>query len=143
MVAYLASSNQAFFIVPDSTVLFGFGDPQAAAPLTNTGLSGTYAGLATEPVTLGVTIFSGEFAANGASPTGTITGTEDIGAPGGANLGVGASSSFSITSAPTNGRGTFTGNVGGSSAIVYVVSPAKFVVVSASDLNPAVLVFEQ
>jgi hypothetical protein len=143
MVAYLLSSNQAFFIVPDSSVLFGFGDPQAAAPLTNTGLSGAYAGFATEPVTLGVTIFSGEFAANGASPTGTITGTEDVGAPGGANLGVGVSSSYSITSAPTNGRGTFTGNVGGSSAIVYVVSPAKFVVVSASDLNPAVLVFEQ
>jgi hypothetical protein len=143
LVAYLVSSNQAFFVVPDSSVLFGFGDPQAAGPLTNTALSGTYAGLATAPMTLGVTIFSGEFTANGATPTGTITGTEDIGAPSGASSGVSANSSYSISSAPTNGRGTFTGSVGGNSAIVYVISPNKFVVVPASDPNPAVLVFER
>jgi len=143
LVAYLVSPNQAFFIVPDSSVLFGFGDPQAATPLTNAALSGAYAGLATAPVTLGVTIFSGEFTANGASPTGTIAGTEDIGAPSGATLGFGVNSTYSISSTPTNGRGTLTGNIGGNSAIVYVVSPTKFVVVSASDLNPAVLVFEQ
>jgi hypothetical protein len=143
LVAYLVSSNQAFFVVADSSVLFGFGDPQAASPLTNTALSGTYTGLATAPMTLGVTIFSGEFTANGATPTGTITGTEDIGAPSGASSGVSVNSSYSVSSTPTNGRGTFTGNVGGSSAIVYVVSPNRFVVVPASDPNPAVLVFER
>jgi hypothetical protein len=142
MVAYMVSSNQAFFIVPDSSVLFGFGDPQAATLLTNASLSGTYSGLATAPMTLGVTIFSGEFAANGASPSGAITGTEDIGAPSGASSGVSVNSIYSISSTPTNGRGTFTGSVGGSSAIVYVVSPNKFVVVPASDPNPAVLLFE-
>jgi hypothetical protein len=31
----------------------------------------------------------------------------------------------------------------GGSAIVYVISPSKFVVVSLSDSNPAVLMFEQ
>ena len=142
MVAYLVSSNQAFFVVPDSSVLFGFGDPQAATPLTNTALSGNYCGLATAPMTLGVTIFSGEFTANGASPSGTITGTEDIGSPSGASS-VGVSSTYSISSTPTNGRGTFTGTLGGSRAIVYVVSSSKFVVMSASDSNPAVLMFEK
>jgi len=142
VVAYLVSSNRAFLIVPDSSVLFGFGDPQAATPLTNTALNGAYAGLATVPMTLGVKIFSGEFTANGASPTGSITGIEDIGAPSGANSGVNANSTYSISSAPTNGRGIFAGSVGGSSAIVYVVSPAKFVAVSTSDSNPALLVFE-
>lgn len=142
LVAYLVSSNQAFFVVPDSSVLFGFGDPQSAAPLTNSSLSGTYAGLATVPMTLGVTIFSGEFTANGASPTGSISGSEDIGAPAGASSGVSVSSNYSISSTPTNGRGTFTGSVGGASAIVYVISPNKFVVVSAGDPNPAVLIFE-
>lgn len=142
LVAYLVSSNQAFFVVPDSSVLFGFGDPQVATPLTNTALSGTYTGLATMPMTLGVTIFSGEFTANGASPAGTITGTEDTGAPSGASSGVSVSSTYSISSTPTNGRGIFTGSVGGSSAIVYVVSPTKFLVVSTSDPNPAVLLFE-
>ncbi|HTA59059.1 MAG TPA: hypothetical protein VK805_12925 [Candidatus Baltobacteraceae bacterium] len=143
MVAYLVDSNQGFFVVPDSSVLFGFGDPQAAGLLTNTALSGTYTGLTTVPMTLGVTIFSGEFTANGATPTGTITGAEDIGAPSGASSGVSVNSSYSVSSTPTNGRGTFTGSVGGSSAIVYVVSPNKFVVVPASDPNPAVLVFER
>jgi hypothetical protein len=142
MVAYIVSSNKAFFVVPDSSVLFGFGDPQTAAPLTNTSLSGTYSGLATAPMTLGVTVFSGEFTANGASPSGAITGTEDIGAPSGVSLGVGVNSTYSISSTPTNGRGSFSGGVGGSSAIVYVVSPAKFVMVSTSDSNPALLVFE-
>jgi hypothetical protein len=143
LVAYLVSANQAFFVVPDSSVLFGFGDPQVAASLTNAALSGTYTGLATVPMTLGVTIFSGEFTANGASPSGSISGSEDIGAPGGASSGVSVNSSYSVSSTPTNGRGTFTGSVGGSSAIVYVVSPTKFAAVSTSDTNPAVLIFEQ
>jgi hypothetical protein len=143
LVAYFVSPNQAFFIVPDSSVLFGFGDPQAATPLSNIALSGTYTGLATAPMTLGVKIFSGEFTANGASPTGSISGSEDIGAPTGASSGVSVNSTYSISSTPTNGRGTFTGSVGGSSSIVYVVSPSKFVVVPMSDPNPAVLMFEQ
>jgi hypothetical protein len=143
LVAYLVSSNQALFVVPDSSVLLGFGDPQTATPITNSALSGAYAGLATVPMTLGVTIFSGEFTADGASPTGSITGSEDIGAPSGASSGVSVNSSYSISSTPTNGRGTFTGSVGGSSAIVYVVSPTKFVVVSTSDPNPSVLAFEK
>lgn len=142
LVAYLVSSNQAFFVVPDSSVLFGFGDPQATTPFTNSAVNGTYAGLATVPASLGVTIFSGEITANGASPTGTITGSDDIGAPSGASSGVSVNSTYSISSTPTNGRGTFTGSVGGSSAIVYVVSPTKFVLVSMSDPNPAVLIFE-
>jgi hypothetical protein len=143
LVAYLVNSNQAFFVVPDSSVLFGLGDPQSATPLTNSALSGAYAGLANVPMTLGVTIFSGEFIANGASPTGTLSGTEDIGAPAGASSGVSVSSTYAISSSPTNGRGSFTGSVGGTRAIVYVVSPNKFVVVSASDPNPAVLIFER
>ncbi len=143
LVAYLVNSNEAFFIVPDSSVLFGFGDPQAATSFANSSLSGTYTGLATVPMTLGATIFSGEFTANGATPTGAITGSEDIGAPGGAISGFSVSSSYTVSSTPTNGRGTFTGSVGGSSAIVYVVSPNKFVVIPASDPNPTIQVFER
>jgi len=53
-------------------------------PLANTAVRGNYGGSATNPQALGVTIFSGEFSADGASPTGTIIGTQDIGAPSGA-----------------------------------------------------------
>jgi len=142
LVAYLVSSNQAIFIVPDSSVLFGFGEPQAPVSFTNSTVKGTYAGSTTTPATLGVGIFSGEFTADGSSPTGNITGIEDIGAPSGASTGVAANATYSVASTPTNGRGTIAGSVGGN-GIMYTVSPSKFVVVSLSDLNPAVLIFEQ
>jgi len=137
VAAYMVSFNQAFFIVPDSSVLFGFGEPQAAGSFTNSAVKGRYAGSTTSPAGLGVVIFSGEVTADGASPTGTISGVEDIGAPSGPSLQA-VNATYTISSSPVNGRGT----VGGS-AVVYVVSPLEFVVVSLSDPNPAVLIFEQ
>src|SRR5467141_2344810 len=77
LVAYLANLNQMFLFVSDANVLFGYGEPQTGS-FTNSALKGTYAGYATNPVGSGVVVFSGEFAADGASPTGNITGTEDI-----------------------------------------------------------------
>ncbi|MGC2671795.1 MAG: hypothetical protein WA299_08015 [Candidatus Acidiferrum sp.] len=142
IAAYLVSSNQAFFIVPDGSVLFGFGEAQAAGSFTNTAVTGTYAGLAETPAALGVSIFSGEFTADGASPTGNLTGVEDIGAPSGPSLGVTANATYSISAAPTDGRGTTSGGIGGT-GVLYVVSPSKFVVLSLSDPNPAVLIFER
>jgi hypothetical protein len=141
VAAYLVSSNQAFFIVPDSSVLFGFGDAQAAGSFTNAAVSGSYAGSATTPAALGVNIFSGEFTANGAVPTGNLTGTEDIGAPGGPTLGVAVSATYSISATPTNGRGTVSGGIGGN-GVLYVISPAKFLVMSLNDPNAAILMFE-
>ncbi|HXJ07843.1 MAG TPA: hypothetical protein VNH65_22295 [Candidatus Acidoferrum sp.] len=142
IAAYLVSSNQAFFIVPDGSVLFGFGEAQAAGSFTNTAVTGTYAGLAETPAALGVSIFSGEFMADGASPTGNLTGVEDIGAPSGPSLGVTANATYSISAASTDGRGTTSGTIGGT-GVLYVVSPSKFVVLSLSDPNPAVLIFER
>lgn len=142
IAAYLVSSNQAFVLAPDSSVLFGFGEPQAAGSLTNGSVAGNYAGSTTSPATLGVVIFSGEFTADGASPSGNIKGTEDIGAPNGPSLGVAVNATYSITPTPTNGRGTIAGNIGGK-GVLYVVSPSRFVVISLSDPNPAVLLFEQ
>jgi hypothetical protein len=49
---------------------------------------------------------------------------------------------YSISSSPTNGRGTIAENNGGR-WIMYVVSTSKFVVVPLSDPNPGVLIFEQ
>jgi hypothetical protein len=142
LVAYMVSSNQAFFIVSDSSVLFGFGEPQAAGAFTNSAVKGTYAGSTTTPATLGVTIFSGEFTADGASPTGNISGTEDIGAPSGASSGVSVKATYSVSSSPTNGRGTIAGSIGGN-GVIYGISASKFVVVSLNDPNPAVLMFQQ
>ena len=142
IAAYLVSSNQAFFIVPDSSVLFGFGEAQAAGSFANAAVSGSYTGLATNAAALGVSIFSGEFTADGGSPTGNLAGTEDIGAPSGPTLGAAVSATYSISAAPTNGRGTVSGTVGGN-GVVYVISPAKFLIMSLNDANPAILMFEQ
>jgi hypothetical protein len=140
VAAYLVSANQAFFIIPDSSVLFGLGEAQAAGTFTNSSVSGTYAGSATTPAALSVAIFSGEFTADGASPTGNISGVEDTGAPSGASLGTAVNATYSISSSPTNGRGTMSGSIGG---IIYVISPSKFVVMSSpSNSGSAILIFE-
>ncbi len=143
LAAYLVNLNQIFLFVSDSNVLFGFGEPQAAGSFTNSTLKGTYAGFATNPVDFGVVVFSGEFSADGTTPTGNMTGTEDIGSPSGPNPGVAFNATYSVSPSPTNGRGTMTVTSGtGGNAIIYMISPAKFVAVSQNDPNPAVLDFE-
>jgi len=144
LVAYLVKPNQIYLFVSDSNVLFGFGEPQAATTLANTAVAGSYAGMASDPVGFGVKVFSGEFSGDGASPTGHLTGTEDIGNPSGPISGTAFAATYSVTSSPTNGRGTMTlSSPSGGSAVAYVISPAKFVVVPMSDPNPSVWIFEQ
>jgi hypothetical protein len=143
-VAYLTSTNSAFILGSDSSVLFGFGESQTAASFTNGQMQGGYAGLASNPVTFGVTAFSGEFSADGASPTGSMTGFEDIGAPSGSISGVKFQATYSLPASSTNGRGTMTVKSGpGGNAVVYLISATKFVAVSTADPNPAVMIFEQ
>src|SRR5713101_7349753 len=105
LVAYLVNSNQIFLFVSDRNVLFGFGEPQASGSFSNSALQGTYAGYATNPAAFGVTVFSGEFAADGATPTGNMTGTEDIGAATGPVSGQAFKATYSVSPSPTNGRG--------------------------------------
>jgi len=144
LVAYLVNLNQIFLFVSDPNVLFGFGEPQAAGSFTNSALKGTYAGFATNPAAFGVVVFSGEFTADGATPAGNITGTEDIGAPSGPNPSAAFNATYSISPSPTNGRGTMTVTSGtGGNAGIYMISASKFVAVSLSDPNPAIMLFEQ
>src|SRR5260370_5737145 len=138
--AYLVSSNQAFYIVPDPCVSFGFGEPQAAGPLTNSAVMGRYAGSMAIPTYVNDFIFSGEFTADGASPTGNISGTEYIRTASGALLRLSSHPTYSISSTFPNGRGTVSGDIAG---IIYVISPWKFVVVSSSVAYPTLLIFEQ
>ncbi len=133
LVAYLVHANQIFLFVSDSNVLFGVGEPQAAVSFTNSTLNGPYAGYATNPVSFGVVVFSGEFAADGASPTGNMTGTEDIGAPSGPVSGAAFKATYSVTSSPTNGRGTMTVTSGtGGTAVIYMISPTRTIPIPQS-----------
>src|SRR5882672_4137996 len=143
LVAYLVNSNEIFLFVSDSNVLFGYGEPQAAGPFTNSTLKGTYAGYATNPVGFGVVVFSGEFSADGATPTGNITGTEDISTSNGPVSGAAFKATYSVASSPTNGRGMMTVTSGsGGNAVIYMISVSKFVAVPLNDANPAVWDFE-
>jgi hypothetical protein len=144
LVAYLVSPNQAFLFVSDNNVLFGFGEPQTAGSFTNGAVKGAYSGSTTYPASFGVTVFSGEFTADGGNATGNINGHEDIGVPSGPVSAAAFNASYSVSSSPTNGRGTMTVSSGtGGNAVIYVISPSKFVVLSQNDPNPAILMFEQ
>jgi hypothetical protein len=143
LVAYVVNLNHIFLFVSDANVLFGFGEPQVAVSFNNNTLKGTYAGYATNPADFAVNVFSGEFSADGASPTGGMTGTEDIGAPSGPVTGAAFKATYSISTSPTNGRGTMTVSSGtGGNGVIYMISPSKFVAVSLNDPNPAILDFE-
>jgi hypothetical protein len=143
LVAYVVSLNQIFLYVSDTNVLFGFGEPQAAASFSNSALNGMYAGYATNPATFAVTVFSGEFSADGTAPTGNMTGTEDVGAPTGPVSGQAFKATYSVTPSPTNGKGTMTVSLGtGGNAVIYMISASKFVALSLNDPNPAILDFE-
>jgi hypothetical protein len=144
--AYLVSSNEAFFILPDSCVSFGFGEPQAPGTITNSAIAGSYAGSTAIATYVRDTIFSGEFTADGASPTGNISGIEDIGSLWGPSLAVAANATYSISSPSVNGKGNWYVN-GYIAGIVYVISPSKFVVVFLWDPSPSntrtLLIFEK
>jgi hypothetical protein len=126
VAAYLVSSNEVFFIVPDSCVSFGFGEPQAPGTLTNSAIAGKYAGSTAIPTNVKDVIFSGEFTADG---MGNISGTEDIGAPSGPSLTVPFNATYSISTTYASGQGWWYVN-GSRTGIVFVISPSKFVVVS-------------
>jgi hypothetical protein len=158
--AYLVGVNQAFLITPDTSTTTaapsGFGEPQAAGPLTNSSVQGKYVGYTMNPANLYQTIFSGVFTADGASPTGTLTGTEDISAPSGARLGVATTATYSVSSVGGSISGNF-GAIGNFppdpynfSGTVYVISPSKFIVLSNGNTSgsgpivyPVLLTFEQ
>jgi len=143
LVAYLTKPNQVFLFVSDANVLFGPGEPQSAGSFTNGTLKGPYAGFATNPADFQVAVFSSVFVADGATPAGSVTGTEDIGAPSGPVSGATFNAGYSVSASPTNGRGTMTVASGtGGNALLYMISPSKFVGISLNDPNPAILEFE-
>ncbi len=143
LVAYLENSNRVFLFVSDANVLFGFGEPQTSSSLSSSVLKGAYAGVATNPTDFGVIVYSGEFTADGAAPTGNIAGAEDIGDPSGSVSGTAFKATYSVAASPTNGRGTMTVSSGtGGNAVIYMISATKFVAISMTDPNPAVLDFE-
>jgi hypothetical protein len=143
LVAYLLKANQVFLFVSDANVLFGPGEPQTAGSFSNGTLKGSYAGFATNPTDFQVAVFSNVFAADGATPTGNMTGAEDLGASSGPVSGEAFKATYAVSASPTNGRGTMTVSSGtGGNGLLYMISASKFVGISLNDPNPAILEFE-
>jgi len=121
LVAYVVNLNQIFLYVSDPNVLFGFRRAPGGASFSNGALNGMYAGYATNPATFAVTVFSGEFSADGATPTGNMTGTEDIGAPTGAVLGPSFQSHLLGNPIANKRQGNMTVSSGtGGNAVIYI-----------------------
>ena len=140
LVAYLVTSNDAFVFVSDANVLFGLLEPQVPGTYTSGTLNGAYAGFATTPVDFAVKVFSGEFSANGSALFGTV----DEGLSGGPIPGAAFNASYSVSASPTNGRGMMNITSGSEgSAVIYMISSSRFVVVPLQDQDPSIWIFEQ
>ena len=138
LVFYLVSNNKAFITVAGGSAAgVGLFEPQSSGPFSNSSISGTYAGASTTPVNPNVSDEVDEFVVT--SP-GNFNITSDKSSGSGLTSNQMQSGTYSVAA---NGRTTVTINgVAGTAAILYIVSPTKFVGFG-TDPNPKLLVFEQ
>jgi hypothetical protein len=142
-IFYLVKTGQAFVVGTDPAVTSGYIEPQSGSPFTNTSLFGLYAGGTIAPITAMVTNSVGTLFADGG---GNIQGTQSTSGPGGPQQ----PPPFTYTYAVDNtGRvlvcasGTCNAQSNNIIGVAYVVSPTKFVLLPATDPNPALSVFGQ
>jgi hypothetical protein len=141
-ILYLVDTNKAFFVGAGASVGFGFLEPQSGAPFGAFSLSGTFFFGVAPPAVTASTVSSG-FGVASNSVSGfpfrrvfhTFRVTQDSSSSNGALTSGGTSSSFFNLSA--NGR-TATGG-----AVIYMVSPNKFVLIHQIDAAPTVSIFER
>ncbi len=132
-VFYLVNKNQAFLVGQDNTVASGYVEPQSGLPFSTASVIGEYWGGSIMPATAAVTdSVTGAFA----DGNGNLTGTTSTSGPGGTGS-VPVSATYSVDA---TGRITLTegGNI---TAILYVVSPTKTVVLPATDPSPVLAVW--
>ena len=132
-VLYLVNQNQAFLVGQDNTVASGYLEPQSGAPFSAPSLTGEYWGGSIMPATASVTdSVTGAFA----DSNGNLTGTTSTSGPSGTGSAP-VSATYSV-----DGSGRITLTEGGIvTAILYVVSPTRTVVLPATDPNPALAVW--
>ena len=132
-VFYMVGANQAFVVGTDPAVTSGYLEPQTGSPFSNGSISGIYPGGTVAPVTMSVTNGVSVLFADG---NGNMNGTEYTSGPGGPNQQL-----FTYTYTVDNtGRAVVQQN-GSTIGIAYVVSGTKFVMLPATDPNPALSIF--
>ena len=139
-VFYVVGPNQAFVVGSDPGVTAGYLEFQSGSSFTNASLLGLYEGGTITPNTAMVTNAVSWLYADGGS---NMNGTEDTSGPGGPGQ-----QNFTYTYGVDNTGRTLvcaSGTCNASSkniiGIAYVVSATKFVLLPATDPNPALSVF--
>jgi hypothetical protein len=145
-ILYLVDTNKAFLLGASGTVGSGFLEPQSGAPFGVSALNGTFLFGVAPPAVTASTVSSGvATATNGCFHFfsfsfrcfHTLRVTQDNSASNG-TLTSGATTSSQLT-VSSNGRTTM------NNAVIYIISPKKFVRIDESpgDVAPVVSIFEQ
>ena len=129
-IVFYLSSNTAFTVGSDASVMAGTIVPQFGSPYTNTSISGSYQGASIVAVLPTVTVEADSATPDGA---GNYPLTYDTSGPGGPQQGLTLTATYSVDS---TGRSPLTVN-GTTAGIAYVVNPSKVWVLSV-DANPKV-----
>ena len=129
-IVFYLSSNTAFTLGTDASVMAGTIVPQFGSPYTNTSINGSYQGASIVAVLPTVTVEADSATPDGA---GNYPLTYDTSGPGGPQQGLTLTATYSVDS---TGRSPLTVN-GTTAGIAYVVNPSKVWVLSV-DANPKV-----
>jgi hypothetical protein len=120
---FLIGQNHGFFVGTGSNSIFGTIEPQTGVPFSNASIAGTYAAGSLAP--LDYANGSNEVDVGPADGLGTLTLNGDYSQSDGLGQSLGAIVTYSITS---NGRGTAEAQGDPGPAVVYVISPTKWIV---------------
>ena len=125
---FLIGPNHAFIVGTGSNSIFGVIEPQTGGPFSNASIAGTYAGASLGP--LDYLNAHNEIMVGPADGLGTLTLNDDSSSKqDGLGQKLGIIVNYSIAS---NGRGTAEATGDHAPAVVYIISPTKFVVIMPS-----------
>ena len=121
-VGFLVNPNKGFFLGTGANSIFGIMEPQTGGPFSNASLAGSYAGGSLVP--LDYANAGNEVDLGSADGVGTLTLDGDSSSSAGLDQWSGNIVNYNITA---NGRGTGQ-NQGGTPAVVYMISPTRWLV---------------
>ncbi len=133
---FLVSQNKGFFVGQGCSSMFMTMEPQTGGPFSNVSIAGSYAAGSLTP--LDYANASNEIDVGPADGLGTLTVSGDSSGPGGLDQSFDTVVNYNVTS---DGRGTAEAQGDTAPAVVYVISPTKFIVLLPKT-DARVLVFE-
>ena len=120
---FVVSQNKVMFVGTGSNSLFGMTEPQTGGPFSNASMAGSYAGGSLPP--LDYLNSSTELEVGPADGNGNLVVSGDSSGSGGLDQSFGTLVNYSIAA---NGRGTAEAQGDQAPAVVYMISPTRFVV---------------